>query len=113
MGGRGRDWKPLPFLQATLGDSAQRQDVKADVADADWLVQVELDDGDLLGRALVAQQTPTVPAARKERGLMLLRASRKRGGGTREGLFFPGCFANIRLQSNPLWKLTRVLRSSL
>lgn len=61
--------KPRPFLPAALGDSAQRQDVEADVADADRLVQVELDDGDLLGGALVAQQAPTVPAARKERGL--------------------------------------------
>lgn len=41
---------------------SQSQYIKADVAHPDRLVQVELDDGYLLYRALVAQQAPTVAA---------------------------------------------------
>lgn len=65
-----RDQEPL--LQSSggwdtqLGDPSEGQDVKADIADPDGLVQVEFNDGDLLGRALVAQEAPTVPAAREE-----------------------------------------------
>lgn len=47
---------------AALGHPAQSQHVKADVAHSHRLVQVKLDDGDLLYRALVAQQAPAVAA---------------------------------------------------
>lgn len=40
----------------------QSQYIEADVAHPHRLVQVKLDDGDLLYRALVAQQAPTVAA---------------------------------------------------
>lgn len=52
----------------TLRYPSQSQYVKADVAHPHWLVQVELDDGDLLYRALVAQQAPTVAASFRSQG---------------------------------------------
>lgn len=53
-------WRLSPA--AALGHPAQSQHVEADVAHSHRLVQVKLDDGDLLYRALVAQQAPTVAA---------------------------------------------------
>lgn len=55
-----RGWGLSPA--AALGHPAQSQHVEADVAHPHRLVQVKLDDGDLLDRALVAQQAPTVAA---------------------------------------------------
>lgn len=48
---------------AALGHPAQGQHVEADVAHPHRLVQLKLDDGDLLYRALVAQQASAVAAA--------------------------------------------------
>lgn len=54
---------------AVLRHPTQSQYVKADVTHPHRLVQVKLDDGNLLYRALVAQQAPAVAA----------RVDRKRG----------------------------------
>lgn len=50
-----------------LRHPAQSQHIETDVAHPHRLVQVKLDDGDLLDRALVAQQAPTVAAGGKDK----------------------------------------------
>lgn len=50
-----------------LRHPTQSQYIEADVAHPHRLVQVKLDDGDLLYRALVAQQAATVTAGVKEK----------------------------------------------
>lgn len=52
---------------AALRHPAQSQHVETDVAHPHRLVQVKLDDGDLLDRALVAQEAPTVAAAGEDK----------------------------------------------
>lgn len=49
-----------------LGNGAQCQHIKADVAYTHRFVQVKFDDGDLFYRALMAEKTPTM-AAKRER----------------------------------------------
>lgn len=51
-----------------LGNTPNSQDVKAGVANTDRLVQFKFDDRNLLGGTLMAEQTPTVPAARNKEG---------------------------------------------
>lgn len=58
-------WQGVPFDQGpfnVLGHSTQSQHIEANVAHADWFVQVKFDDRDLLDGALVAKQAATVAA---------------------------------------------------
>ena len=57
-GGGGR----LARAKCTLGHPSQSHDIEANVTHSHGFVEVELNDGDLLDRALVAEQTPTVAA---------------------------------------------------
>ncbi len=50
-----------------LGNAAQCQHIKADVAYTHRFVQVKFDDGDLFYRALMAEKTPTMAAKRKKK----------------------------------------------
>ena len=59
-------WGGLARAKCTLGHPSQCHDIKANVTHSHRLVEVKLDDGDLLDRALVAEQTPTVAAGERE-----------------------------------------------
>lgn len=50
-----------------LGHTAQCQHIKTDVTYTHRFVQVKFDDGDLLYRALMAEQTATMTAIREKR----------------------------------------------
>ena len=56
----------LARAKCTLGHPSQRHDIKANVTHSHGLGEVKLDDGDLLDRALVAEQAPTVAAGESE-----------------------------------------------
>lgn len=49
-------------MHSILRDSSQSQDIKADVANSNRLVQIEFYDGNFLHGAFMAKQTSTVPA---------------------------------------------------